>query len=217
MTNLSVSVGLDQSKVSAGQLPTLRSLIAAATGINPAVTNSANQLVVARTAMNAQEQKLAQQGLTAQTSPKKAATPLDLMGIIRYVVTLLIVLLVLVFAWRSVKKAQAAMSTVRMPLDLVALESGAAGHGHEYAGGLPAGAAGAIGAGGLAAAEPRELGPAPTSVEMEVGDLIERQPEEVAQTLRSWLAERRSSRARWRDANRPHRGPEGCGVHHAGR
>jgi len=27
---------------------------------------------------------------------------------------------------------------------------------------------------------------------MEVGELIERQPEEVAQTLRSWLAERRS-------------------------
>ena len=39
VTNLSVSVGLDQSKVSAAQLPTLRNLIAAATGINPAVAN----------------------------------------------------------------------------------------------------------------------------------------------------------------------------------
>ena len=88
--------------------------------------------------MNTQEQKLAQQGLTSQTNPTKAATPLDLMGIIRYVVTLLIVLLVLVFAWRSVKKAHATMSTVRMPLDLVALESGAAGAMvHDYAGGLP--------------------------------------------------------------------------------
>ncbi|HEY3832715.1 MAG TPA: flagellar basal-body MS-ring/collar protein FliF [Acidimicrobiia bacterium] len=194
VTALSVSVGLDQAKVSAAQLPTLRNLIAAATGINPSVANGADQLVVARTAMNAQEQKLAQQSLSSQTNPKKAATPLDLMGVIRYVVTLLIVLLVLVFAWRSVKKAHAAMGTVRMPLDLVALESGAAGAAlvNEYAGGLPAGAVGAIGAGGLAPAEPREIAPAPTSVEMEVGELIERQPEEVAQTLRSWLAERRS-------------------------
>jgi len=42
----------------------------------------------------------------------------------------------------------------------------------------------------LAPAEPRELPGSP--LELEVSELIERQPEEVAQTLRSWLAERRS-------------------------
>ncbi len=181
---LSVSVALDQSKVTPGELPTLRNLIAAATGLSPNVTTGANQLVVERTPMDPQVQKLAQQSLTGAANAKPASS-LDLMGIVRYVVTLLIVLLVLIFAWRSVKKAQAAMGPVRIPLDLVALEAGPGGT-HDYVGGLPAGATGA-----LAPPEPREL-PASSPLEMEVGELIERQPEEVAQTLRSWLAERRS-------------------------
>jgi flagellar M-ring protein FliF len=192
--SLSVSVGLDQSKVSAAQLPALRSLIAAATGINPNLSNNPNQLVVERTSMDSQIQKLAQQNLTNATNPKPLSSPLDLMAIVRYVVTLLIVGLVLLFAWRSVKKAQASMATVRTPIDIMALDPGATAMmgAHDYGGGLPAGATGALGAGSLSPAEPRELGPAKTPVEVEVSDLIDRQPEEVAQTLRSWLAERRS-------------------------
>jgi flagellar M-ring protein FliF len=187
---LSVSVALDQNKVGAGQVPGLRNLIGAATGINPSATSGPNQLVVERTPMNAQVQKLAQQSLTAASNTKKTATPLDMMAIFRDLITFLIVALVLLFAWRSVKKAQAAMGTVRMPLDLVALEGGGGYSPYELAG-VGAGGA-AVGANLLAAPEPRELGPARSPIETEVSDLIDRQPEEVAQTLRSWLAERRS-------------------------
>jgi flagellar M-ring protein FliF len=38
---------------------------------------------------------------------------------------------------------------------------------------------------------PALVGSASASVEAEIGSLIEKQPEEVAQTLRSWLADRR--------------------------
>ncbi len=214
VTNLSVSVALDQSKVTPGQLPALRNLIGAATGINPNITGGTDQLVVERTPMDPQVQKAAQQSLNAATNTKTPAKALDLMGIVRYIVTLLIIALVLFFAWRSVKRAHATMGTVRVPLDLVALESGVLGStgAGEYGTGLPAGAVGA-----LVPPEPRELGPAVSPLEMEVDDLIDRQPDEVAQTLRSWLAERRAYARDGGTRSRADRGPKGCGVHHAGR
>ena len=67
-------------------------------------------------------------------------------------------------------------------IDLLELESG-------QAAALEPALAGAR----LAAAAPRpQIEPAVSTVEGEITDLIERQPDEVAQTLRSWLADRRT-------------------------
>ena len=73
-----------------------------------------------------------------------------------------------------------------MPLDLRELEAG-----------VGSGRVGRAGArrrrGGRGSCRPREpIEPPPTTLEGEITDLIERQPDEVAQTLRSWLADRRS-------------------------
>ncbi|HEX5097443.1 MAG TPA: hypothetical protein VFX21_15550, partial [Acidimicrobiia bacterium] len=74
---------------------------------------------------------------------------------------------------------------LRVPLDLAALEAPGAVPIEQSL--LAPAHAGAV-----AAPERRiPLEPAPTSLEQEITELIERQPEEVAQTLRSWLADRR--------------------------
>ena len=105
-----------------------------------------------------------------------------MMDLVRQIVTLAIVGLVLFFAWRAIKKAESNRVPLRVPLDLRELE----------------------------AAEPRAIGPASmprlddqraaawaqpaldAGSDGELTDLIEHQPDEVAQTLRSWLADRRA-------------------------
>jgi flagellar M-ring protein FliF len=89
---------------------------------------------------------------------------------------------VLFFAWRAIKRAENNRVPLRVPIDLLALD-GPAALEPAYATSAPRVAAGV-------ARVP--LGPAPTTIEGEITDLIERQPDEVAQTLRSWLADRRT-------------------------
>lgn len=181
--NLSVAVGLDAAVVQPQQLQTVQDLVAGAAGIQPA---RKDRLVVSAVPMDAATVKVAQDQFKQSTTPKTTATPLDLMAIVRYVFTFLIVAVVLFLAWRSVKKAQLALGPVRVPLDLAALEAGSAGPG--YANELPAPAADAE----LAVAAPAPLEASRPAVETEVVSLIERQPDDVAQTLRSWLADRRT-------------------------
>jgi flagellar M-ring protein FliF len=96
--------------------------------------------------------------------------------------TLLMIAVVLFFAWRAIKRAEGNRVPLRVPIDLLALE-GPAALDPMYANATPRVAAGAARA---------PLDPAPTTIEGEITDLIERQPDEVAQTLRSWLADRRT-------------------------
>ena len=88
----------------------------------------------------------------------------------------------LFFAWRAIKRAENNRVPLRVPLDLLELEA-------------PRRA--------LEPASPRRprrtprrsgasLEPPASTIEGEITDLIERQPDEVAQTLRSWLADRRT-------------------------
>lgn len=184
--NLSVAVGLDAALVQPTQIQTIQNLVAGAAGIQ---TARKDKLVVSAVPMDAAAVKLAQDQFKQSTTPKPTAAPLDLMAIVRYAFTFLIVAIVLFLAWRSIKKAQLALGPVRMPLDLAALEAGSPAGG--YANELPAPAVGAelpvavgVGAGPLEAGRP--------PAETEVVSLIERQPDDVAQTLRSWLADRRT-------------------------
>jgi flagellar M-ring protein FliF len=181
VTAQSVSVTLDQSLVKAADVAKWQTQLAAAAGILAA---RGDTLVVQTMPMDKTIQKQAQTAFANATSPKAVATPLDLMGIIRYAVTLLIVGLVLFFAWRSVRKAQSALAPVRVPIDLAALEAAnPIAYANELATNLGA---------ELPQPERRSLEPSRSPIETEVVELIERQPEDVAQTLRSWLADRRA-------------------------
>ncbi len=194
ITNLSVSVALDQGVVKTADLPMWNQLIGAAAGIQ---TTRNDRLVVRTTAMDKNIQKQTIAAFNAATSPQAPASALDIMGIVRYLVTFLIVGLVLFLAWRSVKKAQANLGPERVELDLAALESGLGAQVPELAsvGSVPSGALPAAANFATAAANAlpsADLNGAQSQVGTEVAELIERQPEEVAQTLRSWLADRRS-------------------------
>lgn len=171
---LSVSVLLDSEAVDAGDVQLWEDALAAAAGIDPA---RGDQLQVQRVAFDQEAREAAAEQLGAASAARSQTQLLD---IVRTVVTLLIVGLVLFLAWRAIKRAEANRVPLRVPLDLRELEAG------ELA--LPAAAADAP----HAVPPPRVLEPSPIPAEAEVAALIESQPEEVAQTLRSWLADRRS-------------------------
>jgi flagellar M-ring protein FliF len=107
--------------------------------------------------------------------------------LIKTFLTLVMVGVILFFAWKAIKRAESNRVPLRVPLDMRELEAGLAG--------LPAGVALAgAGGGGAAAGAParKPIEAPPITLEGEITDLIERQPDEVAQTLRSWLADRRA-------------------------
>ncbi len=176
---LSVAVLVDETAVPEGTAA-LTELISAAAGINPE-----------RDVVTVQSKKFDEsvsKAVTAQLAGAESGASQDqLLGLIRYVVTLLIIGIVLFLAWRSVKKAQLSMGPVRVPLDLAELESSYGDYAqmdeitrtNEAINRLPSGPI-------------KQLEPTRNPVEREITDLIDRQPDEVAQTLRSWLADRRA-------------------------
>ena len=103
--------------------------------------------------------------------------------LIKHVLTLLIIALVLFFAWRAIKRAEANRVPLRVPLDLRELEAAdtrALEPARRRRRGSPR------------RSDERSHPPPTSGVEGEITDLIEHQPDEVAQTLRSWLADRRT-------------------------
>ncbi len=187
--SLTASVVLNADKVKPADLPKWTDAITAAIG---AQEGREDEVVVSLLPMDAKVQEAAAQQLENAANPKAPETPLDIMGIARYALTFLIVALVLFLAWRSVKKAQKAMTPERVSLDLAAIE--ASQNAQQYAQELLGVAAGNSGGGELASGHSglRAIESSRSQVELDVVDLIERQPEEVAQTLRSWLADRRT-------------------------
>lgn len=171
---LSVSVLLDSSVVKPTDIATIwQPNILAAAGIDPK-RDGTNALKVTTVAFDKTAQKAQQTQLAA------ASTSNPLFDLIKHLLTLLMIAVVLFFAWRAIKRAENNRVPLRVPLDLLALEAPSALE--------PAFAAARIGPAPIRA----PLEPAPTTIEGEITDLIERQPDEVAQTLRSWLADRRT-------------------------
>ncbi len=176
--SLSVAVMVDEEKVTGG-VGALTELISSAADID---SGDGDTLTVQAVPFD----QAVQDAVAAQISgAKSGATKDQITGIVRYALTLLIIGLVLFLAWRAVKRAQLAIGPLRVPLDLAQLE--AAGYGTSL--GELTGINDAIGA----LPEPaRQLEPQRNPVEQEITELIDRQPDEVAQTLRSWLADRRA-------------------------
>ena len=180
-------VALDRSVVSDSDLPRFKELMTVAAGIDLVRKDA---IVVQTMPMDKQVQKLAQSTFANTATPKPPTTPLDIFGIARYLATLLIVAIVLFLAWRSVKKAQAAMGPARVPIDLVAIEAEQQQQANDMA--LAASGLGELPPGLSRPGSLKAIESSRSAVELEVVDLIERQPDEVAQTLRSWLADRRN-------------------------
>ena len=89
------------------------------------------------------------------------------------------------------KKAQAAMGPARTPIDLVMLEAQQLQQQQAQELAMVASGLGELPVGSRMPGALQAIESSRSTVELEVVDLIERQPEEVAQTLRSWLGDRR--------------------------
>jgi flagellar M-ring protein FliF len=173
---LSVSVLLDSAVVHPQDIANVwQPNILAAAGINP-TRDGANALKVTTVAFD----KTAQKAQQAQLSAATGSNPL--FDLIKHFLTLLMIAVVLFFAWKAIKRAENNRVPLRVPIDLLEL-------------GAPAASAlePAFATARVAAAPARPpLDPPASTIEGEISDLIERQPDEVAQTLRSWLADRRT-------------------------
>jgi flagellar M-ring protein FliF len=192
VNRLSVAVLLDsKSKADVEEISTL---VAAAAGIDP---DRGDVVKVSRMTFDRSAQEATAKEIAAAQAEQSRS---QMMSMIQTGVAMLLVLVVLFLAWRSARKA----AVTRVPLstpgalpsglsteDLALLNSARAA----IAPSMPAGARGdAADAYALAAGAAGALGAGPANeidVSDEIGDLIDRQPEEVAQILRSWLAEKR--------------------------
>src|SRR5581483_2357807 len=177
INRMSIAVLLDSSKVTAAQLAQWTNVVSTAANINNARGDEVNVRLVPF------DTTAAKAAAASTKNAQSAQSQNFLLNLLRYVVTLLIVALVLFFAWRSVKRAGVLSGPVRVPLDLRELEAGELLSRLDQSyqrNQLP---------------DPRATRPAidvRSPIESDLNDLIERQPDEVAQTLRSWLADRRS-------------------------
>jgi flagellar M-ring protein FliF len=179
INRLSVAVLLDSTVVQPQAVADWTKQIQAAVGYNKA---RGDIVQVTTTTFSADSAKAAKAALKSGS----AAAPNTMMDLVRHVVTLLIIALVLFFAWRAIKRAEANRVPLRVPLDLRELEA-ADTRALEASTVSASPRLSAAERQALAPAAPAELG-----MEGELTDLIEHQPDEVAQTLRSWLADRRT-------------------------
>jgi flagellar M-ring protein FliF len=173
---MSVAVLLDSKVVKRGDIRKWTDQISAAAGID-ATRDDVIQVTTVAFDKTAQKAAEAQLKSAASAGSQKSMTDL-----LRQLIALLIVALVLFFAWRAIKRAEATRVPLRVPLDLRELEAAQAA--------IPPAAA--LESGGGEHPERRLLAPVPAGVAGDITELIERQPDDVAQTLRSWLADRRT-------------------------
>jgi flagellar M-ring protein FliF len=181
ISRLSLAVLLDSSKVPATDVPKWTQAVSAAAGLSAARGDvvSVNLVPFDTTAQKA--------AAAQQKNASAAQSQNFLLNLLRYLVTLGIVVAVLFLAWRSVKKAQAVSAPVRVPLDLRELEASDLLKQLEAAPALAQQQTQVVEAPRQRASLERR-----SPIEDDISELIENQPDEVAMTLRTWLADRRS-------------------------
>lgn len=190
VSRLSVAVLLDDKvKVPPAEIT---NLVNAAAGID----NERGDVVsVAAMAFDRSANEAAVQEEKATAAARSKA---ELMNLVRTVGVLLIVLVALLLAWRSARKAGVSRVLPAGPVQAEALHAALTALG--AGAGSPAGSANRLSAGGvLGALEAADAGdrferalPSAPDVNDELAELIDRQPDEVASILRGWLADRRS-------------------------
>lgn len=173
---LSVAVILDSEAAGLVAPAEVEQLVAAAAGID---RERGDVVEVSRMTFDDTAAEAAAEEFAEMEAAERAEQRWSL---IRTVGVLLVVGLMLLYALRVMRRDQ--RTPVELPYDIEATQL----------------ALEAEHAAALAAAEHRALEPRPISLEEkqrltiqgEIGELVERQPEEVAQLLRGWLADRRS-------------------------
>jgi len=184
LERMSVSVLLDSEVVTTGDVADWEDAISAAAGIDATRSDTLNVALMEfdTEALAAVEAQL--KGAAADQSKD------SMLGMIKSIVTLLIVGIVLFLAWRAIKRSEANRIPLRVPLDLRELEAGDLVSDQLETRRVHA----AVGAGGGGGGgdRPPILEAHNLPVEDEVAGIIEQQPDEVALTLRSWLADRRT-------------------------
>ncbi len=172
---LTVAVILDAGAAGTVSPAEVEQLVAAATGTDAA---RGDVVEVSRMAFDDSAAKAAEEEFAQIAAAEKAAKRSSL---IRTGVVLFVVLLLVLYALRTMRRDR--RTPVELPYEVDVTQA----------------ALEAEQAAALAAAELRALEPAMSGAEVkrleikgEIGELVERQPEEVAQLLRGWLADRRS-------------------------
>jgi flagellar M-ring protein FliF len=171
---LSVAVLLDDK--ADVDIDKVKSLVTAAAGID---TDRGDQLEVSQLAFD----KTALPAATGDAGGDGGSSPL--LPLAQVGGTVVIVVVVLLLAWRSARRTAAVRYPLAIPLDPAPLGPGHLDGdlGHDDTRELDRPAERAI---APSAEEQQQL-----VVRSQIGDLIDRQPDEVAQVLRGWLADRR--------------------------
>ncbi len=190
LERLSVAVLLDGKAKNAANRAEIERLVAAAAGLD---ANRGDTVEIGRMPFDTSADKEeAKQGAAREAAERQD----QLMSLVRTVGTLLIVAIVLLLAYRSARKSTRAM--IATPVELpVGMPLRALGAPAPTAGGAQV-AQGSQGSreldlSSLAAAGSHEPETeARSALQPQINELIEKQPDEVAQVLRSWLADRRS-------------------------
>jgi flagellar M-ring protein FliF len=173
---LSVAVVLDAEAAGVIAPAEIEALVAAAAGIDAA---RGDVVQVSRLAFDDAAAKAAEEEFAKIEAAEKQA---QRMSLIRTVAILLVVGLMLLYALRVMRRDK--RTEVELPFDMEA---------HQLAmDAQEAAALAAVERRALEAATPTPQEQQRLSIQGEIGELVERQPEEVAQLLRGWLADRRS-------------------------
>ncbi len=182
---LSVAVLLDGKAKNATNRAEIERLVSAAAGLD---LNRGDTVEIGRIPFDSSANKDAVKQQAAQAAAQKQD---ELMALVRNVGVLLIVAIVLFMAYRSARKSSRAM--ISTPLELPT--------------GMPLRALSAYGGSALPARSNKEdidtvtaavaileerAPAARAAVQPQINELIDKQPDEVAQVLRSWLADRRT-------------------------
>jgi len=183
LTKLHVAVLLDEASIDAGQATAIEEMVATAAGIDE---ERGDALVVTRLPF---DMSAATEATEAAAAQKAALAKSEMMALIRTAVIGFVILVALLLAYRSTRRARRVVAT---PIDLGELEARPL-----TAGGLPAGATAAVPV-DPSAAVALPAGPADDD-EMalalqRITSMADRRPQEVASVLRSWLAESKGRR-----------------------
>jgi flagellar M-ring protein FliF len=179
---LNVAVLLDAKTAGTVNPAQIQALVASAVGLDP---KRGDTVVVDRLPFDATAQKQAQADLASE---KKATAAVQRTGLMKQAALVLLVLIVLAYAWLAGrKKRKKSGLTPEERIQIEALQRSLDGS-PELA--LESGLSKSLPALEAGSSDPRaELASAARS---DIGELVKAQPDEVAQLLRGWLADRRT-------------------------
>jgi flagellar M-ring protein FliF len=187
VNKLAVSVLVDDQAVTAEQVPQIEAMMNAAIGSDPTVAGSAaGTVTVTRLPFDASTTEQATELVEAQAA---AASKAQMMDIARTVAILLVIVIALFLGYRSAKNARRVTAIPIQLGELTAATPRTLAGGSQQA--LPASEPTAA---DMAAMQMNRTNERDDMVMNELTMMADRRPEEVADVLRTWLAESKSRR-----------------------